>query len=422
MENFTRQNKHLFGILFFIICLFLTFQKSFAQNIETQYTTAVKQGNWNKAGKLAYQIAQRYYREGNEPQAINYLKEASNFSIKVKDYKNLGQIYSLLGVIYKKNKNYNLAIFNYSKATQAYNMLGDKKLVASSHYLEGILYADAQQYDKAITVLKETIRIANQANATDLVLQSTEYLSKIYRKKGDDSNANLYEKVKEEIKDQAQDVMALEEQKDALLVDSASISKTEFEKNKKKAEKLVEQQKVKTLTIEELLERNSFKSDSLEQLHAKTVAARDADKKLFTYIVIGAAIFAIILIIFIIIQSNTVRAKKKANRELESANHELAAKNEEIEQQKEMIEKEKERSESLLLNILPKEIAEELKHNADLKPRSYDQVTVIFTDFKGFTQAAEVLSPEELIDELSECFSEFDSICERWNLERIKTM
>ena len=256
MENFTRQNKHLFGILFFIICLFLTFQKSFAQNIETQYTTAVKQGNWNKAGKLAYQIAQRYYREGNEPQAINYLKEASNFSIKVKDYKNLGQIYSLLGVIYKKNKNYNLAIFNYSKATQAYNMLGDKKLVASSHYLEGILYADAQQYDKAITVLKETIRIANQANATDLVLQSTEYLSKIYRKKGDDSNANLYEKVKEEIKDQAQDVMALEEQKDALLVDSASISKTEFEKNKKKAEKLVEQQKVKTLTIEELLERN----------------------------------------------------------------------------------------------------------------------------------------------------------------------
>ncbi|WP_375562152.1 adenylate/guanylate cyclase domain-containing protein [Bernardetia sp. OM2101] len=422
MDKFTSQNKLLFTFLLFIVCFFVMPISSFAQNIETQYKTAKNQGNSNKAGKLAYQIGQRYYREGNEREAINYLKEATDFSLKVKDYGNLGKVYSLLGVIYKKNKNYSLAIFNYSKATQAYNLLGNKKMVASSHYLEGILYADAQQYDKAITVLKETIRIANQANATDLVLQSTEYLSKIYRKKGDNSNANLYEKVKEEIKDQAQDVMALEEQKDALLIDSASISKTELEKKKKVAESISEQQKVKTLTIEELLERNSFKSDSLEQLHAKSVAAREADKKLFTYIVAGAAVFAIILIIFILLQSSTVRAKKKANKELASANHELAAKNEEIEQQKEMIEKEKERSEALLLNILPKEIAEELKHNVELKPRSYDQVTVIFTDFKGFTQAAEQLTPEELIDELAECFSEFDSICERWNLERIKTM
>ncbi|WP_338764874.1 adenylate/guanylate cyclase domain-containing protein [Bernardetia sp. ABR2-2B] len=422
MKKFTSQNKLFFGFLLFVMCLYFIPQNGFSQNIETQYKTAKNQGNSNKAGKLAYQIGQRYYKEGNEQKAINYLKEAASFSLRVKDYKNLGQVYSLLGVIYKKNKNYSLAIFNYSKATQAYNMLGNKKMVASSHYLEGILYADAQQYDKAITVLKETIRIANQANATDLVLQSTEYLSKIYRKKGDKNNADLYENVKEEIKDQAEDVMALEEQKDALLVDSASISKTELEKKKKVAEKIEEQQKAKTLTIEELLERNSFKSDSLEQLHAKAVAGREADQKLFMYVIGGVAFFAVILIIFIIIQSNTVKAKKKANKELASANHELAAKNEEIEQQKEMIESEKERSEALLLNILPKEIAEELKHNVELHPRSYDQVSVIFTDFKGFTQVAEQLTPEELINELAECFSEFDTICEKWNIERIKTM
>lgn len=422
MENFTRQNKYLFGVLFFIISLFLTSQTSFAQNIETRYTTAVKQGNSNKAGKLAYQIAQRYYKEGSEQEAVNYLAEATKYSLKVKDYKNLGEIYSLLGIIYKNNKNYSLAILNYEKAAKMYSLLGQDKNVARSYYLGGVLYADAQQYDKAIFNLKETIRIATKANAADLVLKSTEYLSSVYRKKGDVGNANLYKEFTEEIKDQAQDVIALEEQKDAVLVDSASLSKTELEKNKKVAESISEQQKVKTLSMAEMLERNNIKSDSLERLHESVVAGREADKKIFMYVLGGVAFFTVILIIFIILQSNTVRAKKKANRELESANYELAAKNEEIEQQKEMIEKEKERSESLLLNILPKEIAEELKHNADLKPRSYDQVTVIFTDFKGFTQAAEVLSPEELIDELSECFSEFDTICERWNLERIKTM
>ncbi len=426
MEKFTSQNKLLFSLLFFIACLFQIPQGTFAQNIETQYRTAVNQGNSNKAGKLAYQIAQRYYKEGDEQKAVNYLKEATNFSLKVKDYKNLGQVYSLLGVIYKKQQNYNSAIFNYGKATQAYNMLGDKKLVASSHYLEGILYADVQQYDKAITILKETVRIANQANATDLVLQSTKYLSKVYRLKGDVGNANLYEKVTEEIKNPVQEVITLEKQKDEVLKDSLNITDSELEKRKKEAENLTNKQEINKQKIDELFNENNQASDSLTKLYTDKITAieieRKAKEKIFYYVIGAVAFFAIILIIFIIIQSNTVRAKKKANRELESANYELAAKNEEIEQQKEMIEKEKERSESLLLNILPKEIAEELKHNADLKPRSYDQVTVIFTDFKGFTQAAELLSPEELIDELSECFSEFDTICERWNLERIKTM
>jgi len=266
------------------------------------------------------------------------------------------------------------------------------------------------------------MRAANSANASQLVLQITEDLSEAYRKKGDISNAKLYEKVSKKIKNPAQEVTALEEKKDKIFEDSSSVSKVELEEKKKVAENISEQQKVKTLSIEELLELSNFESDSLERLHTEVLAGREADKKLFTYIIGGVAFFAIILIIFIIVQSKTVKAKKKANKELESANHELAAKNEEIEQQKEMIEREKERSEALLLNILPKEIAEELKHNIELKPRSYDQVTVIFTDFKGFTQAAEQLTPEELINELAECFSEFDTICERWNLERIKTI
>ncbi len=418
--------KQQFIIMLFFIAYLFSYQDGFAQNIETQYKTAVNNGNSNKAGKLAYQLALRYNREGNKQEAINYLTEGLKFSARVKDYKNTGDMYSLLGIIYKSDKNYTLAILNYEKAATAYNFLGDKKNVARSYYLGAVLYADVGQYEKAIYNLKETMRIANQANATDLVLQSTEYLSKVYRQKGDIGNANLYKEVTEEIKNPAKEVITLEEKKDEVLKDSSTLSQAELEKKKIEAENITEQQQKPKQKIEDLLQSNDLKSDSLTKVHAEEIAAinaeRKAEEKIFYYIIGAVAIIAILLIVFLIIQSNTVRAKKKANKELASANYELAAKNEEIEQQKEMIEKEKERSESLLLNILPKEIAEELKHNSNPRPRSYDQVTVIFTDFKGFTQAAELLTPEELIDELAECFSEFDAICERWNLERIKTI
>lgn len=87
-----------------------------------------------------------------------------------------------------------------------------------------------------------------------------------------------------------------------------------------------------------------------------------------------------------------------------------------------IISKEKERSEELLLNILPAEIAEELKDTGASKAKSYDEVTVMFTDFKGFTQLSEKLSPKELVAEINECFSAFDHIMHKYGVEKIKTI
>ena len=83
---------------------------------------------------------------------------------------------------------------------------------------------------------------------------------------------------------------------------------------------------------------------------------------------------------------------------------------------------EKRKSESLLLNILPEEIAEELKQTGKVKPVHYDSVSVIFTDFQGFTQLSEQMSPQELVDELDYCFSQFDRIIEKHGLEKLKTI
>lgn len=83
---------------------------------------------------------------------------------------------------------------------------------------------------------------------------------------------------------------------------------------------------------------------------------------------------------------------------------------------------ERDKSERLLLNILPQEIAEELKKNDRVEPRNYEQVTVLFTDLVGFTRIAEHLLPGELVRELDTCFSEFDSVIKKHKLEKIKTI
>lgn len=87
-----------------------------------------------------------------------------------------------------------------------------------------------------------------------------------------------------------------------------------------------------------------------------------------------------------------------------------------------IIDQERGRSEALLLNILPRETAQELKMKGKVEAKRFDAVTVMFTDFKGFTQYAEKLSPEELVDAVDYYFSKFDEIIERHGLEKIKTV
>lgn len=86
------------------------------------------------------------------------------------------------------------------------------------------------------------------------------------------------------------------------------------------------------------------------------------------------------------------------------------------------LQKEKQKTENLLLNILPHEVAEELKENGSSEAKYYDEVTVLFTDFVNFTQSSEKMGAEKMLVELNECFTAFDMIMEKHGLEKIKTI
>tara|TARA_R110002072_G_scaffold182301_2_gene338460 strand:- start:4234 stop:5781 length:1548 start_codon:yes stop_codon:yes gene_type:complete len=101
---------------------------------------------------------------------------------------------------------------------------------------------------------------------------------------------------------------------------------------------------------------------------------------------------------------------------------EIIKQKEQVEKQKKMLEEEKEKTEKLLLNILPREMADELKNKGKAKARQYRSATVMFTDFKGFTTLAENYSPQDLVAELDSYFIRFDEIVNKYNVEKIKTI
>ncbi len=83
---------------------------------------------------------------------------------------------------------------------------------------------------------------------------------------------------------------------------------------------------------------------------------------------------------------------------------------------------EQEKSERLLLNILPKPVAEKLKEGKQNIAEGFAEVTILFADLVGFTKLSEKINPPELVNLLNEIFSCFDELTDRYCLEKIKTI
>ncbi len=114
--------------------------------------------------------------------------------------------------------------------------------------------------------------------------------------------------------------------------------------------------------------------------------------------------------------------KEELEREVAVRTAEVVNKNEQLELRHNELIAEKHKSDELLLNILPEEVAEELKRSGHADARLFNDVSVIFTDFVGFTSAGERMTPQELVDELHICFRTFDEIISRHHIEKIKTI
>ncbi|NJL13446.1 MAG: hypothetical protein HC913_10860 [Microscillaceae bacterium] len=147
----------------------------------------------------------------------------------------------------------------------------------------------------------------------------------------------------------------------------------------------------------------------------------------YVFYILGGII--IVLFIAMIIFYFIARTRRKQrdqlaelNEEINQQNEEIIAQRDAIEEQSRVIEAERQKADNLLLNILPKVVADELKINGQAPMRNYEQVSILFTDFKGFSQIASKMSPDKLMEELNDCFTGFDEIIARYGMEKIKTI
>lgn len=153
--------------------------------------------------------------------------------------------------------------------------------------------------------------------------------------------------------------------------------------------------------------KNIFEEISKDEIVSFTILTPFWRKQWFIYTAIFVGIFIIILIFYFI---NRRIIQKNIRLEKEVKKRTVALRNE------------KAKTEALLLNILPRETAKELKEKNSVKPQNYDKVTILFTDFKGFTKIAETMTPAKLVGEIDYCFREFDKIISKHKIEKIKTI
>ncbi|MBI5217478.1 MAG: HD domain-containing protein [Bacteroidia bacterium] len=131
-------------------------------------------------------------------------------------------------------------------------------------------------------------------------------------------------------------------------------------------------------------------------------------RKWFAYVIYIVFAFLIVFVVSSWRSYNFAKEKNKLEKIINDRTEELV--------------KQKERSEELVANILPKETAEELISKGRADSKRYDLVTVLFADIQEFTIIAEGLNPEILIGDLDKVFFHFDSIVEKYNIEKIKTI
>lgn len=116
------------------------------------------------------------------------------------------------------------------------------------------------------------------------------------------------------------------------------------------------------------------------------------------------------------------REIKEQNRKIESQKQKIEEERNKVIEQQRLLQIEKDKTERLLKNVMPESTAEELKKSGKARARAYKTVSVLFTDFVGFTKISDRMPATELVKKLDVYFTRFDEIIVKNNLEKIKTI
>ena len=337
-----------------------------------------------------------YFWQKNYDRALEYDFMGLKMAEDIGNNPAIAKSYSNIGNVYTDQKNYSMAITFMFKGLKIDEEMGDK--YATGFLLKNIGFAylaiihdsatkgahgatiakgsselssgpyqpdetipagKAARIQKAMDYLQRALVIAKDMNQLDIQMDCYEGISEVYQLKGD-------------LKNEIENFKKYSAVKDSI-----------FSKDNS--------QQIAKISAEN--EYNlKHQADSLKTVAKEKITAIELRRQR-TYTLLGIGGTALLLVFSFFI----VKARRKSDFE-------------------------RKKSDDLLLNILPAEVAAELKSTGVSEAKYFDRVTVIFTDFVNFTKASELLSPKELVNELHTCFKAFDDIISKYGIEKIKTI
>lgn len=334
--------------------------------------------------------------------ALEYYLRALPLAEEVKDDDAIGTATVNLGELYLEKENIDSALFYLERSRKAY--ANSENLPYSLNDL-GRVYVKRGDFAQAIAYHQQAYQIAQKLDAKLDMLQSNMWLGEAYRAQGNGPEALDAYKRSEELAHEIDAKNDLKRIYEGLSLTYSMLKNYEQAYNYRTLYAGIKDTLYNTATDKKLaaLQFNFDieKKEGQIKLLQKDKALQDLDLK--RQKVVKNSLLAGLLLVFVIafILYRNYREKARVNLLLDKQNAEI---------------------EALILNILPEEVARELQRDGQATPRYYESVSVLFTDFKGFSSIAEGMPPNELVSELNEFFNAFDDIIENNGLEKIKTI
>lgn len=351
-------------------------------------------------------IGMIYQVQDNYPQALDYYEQSLKIMEEIGDKRGSAPPLTSIGKIYQAQNNFTYALDYYQRSLKIFEELGDRQGIAGSLHDIGTIHYSQSNYPEALDYYKRSLKIQEDIGDKRGIARTLFTTGSIYAEQGKYNAAiascqksltlgielgslsrqkNACSCLYEANKGLALGNKALQyHERMVVLDDSLNVQET--------AKKLQQMEFDKQVLLDSIA--TAEKEREVQLLHERQMRAEEKTRNIgfgigFLFVLLAAGFYS------------RWRYVKKSKATLQD---------------------EKDRSENLLLNILPPEIAEELKATGRAEARNFDKVSVIFTDFKGFTLASAKLGAQELVAEINTCFEAFDAIMEKYDIEKIKTI
>jgi len=372
-----------------------------------------------------------YYNLGQFDASISYLMQARKIK-SAYDPTSLDEIDQLLATVYLKKKDLHNAISHVNQAEARAKKNHNDVLLSDVYYTTALIQAELYQYDIALDFFQKHLNLRDSFELEErfrqqhllqqqIDLERTEKQVKLLIINEDIKELTIaqlqVEAKNQRLQLQNKEAELLTEQKEKELLVKDNVIKA----SKLKTQELETQQANQKLELtRQQLNLQNKESQLANEQKEKDLLIRDREisslelqkqrERVHFFYGLGALL---ILIIFVIVVG--LIYSRKLNQKLNRTN--IA-----IEKQKEEINEERKKSDGLLLNILPEQVATELKNTGKATTKKYENVTILFTDFKDFTALVATIPASLLVKELNDIFSRFDEIMEELQIEKIETI